>query len=245
MDEQRYDASRSGVAVEHKTQSLVAFYDVAELYDARVFEAALARLPWPERRAKVGRFVFLKDRCLCLGAGLLCAQALRRAGARDLAMGYGTYGKPYLLHHPHIHFNVSHSGTMAVCVVSSVPVGIDVEERHPYDDGVARLCFVDEELAWIRQQDDASHAFTRLWTRKESYLKLLGCGLSKAANSFSALPGTYPEPGVRFAEYDVRGYSVCVCAKGHAGMEKGASQGGVIGAREMVSFATTISLGER
>lgn len=189
------------------------YYDVSELYDAAAYAAAMSLLPWPERRAKAERFVFNKDRCLCLGAGLLCAYALRKVGARNLAMSYGDHGKPYLQNHPNIHFNISHSGTMAVCAVSSVPVGIDVEEHQPYDEGVARLCFTDEELEWVGQQSDAAHAFTRLWTRKESYLKLLGTGLSKSANSFLAQPGSLPEPKVRFHEYDFQGYSLCLCTR--------------------------------
>ncbi|MDO4796886.1 MAG: 4'-phosphopantetheinyl transferase superfamily protein [Coriobacteriales bacterium] len=192
------------------------YCDVLGLYDARVFREAMAQLPWPERRAKVDRFVFQKDKCLCLGAGLLCAHALREAGAHDLAMDYGPHGKPYLKNHPHLHFNVSHSGTMVACAVSSDPVGIDVEERQPYDEGVARLCFTHEELEWLGRQDDADQAFVRLWTRKESYLKLLGTGLSKPANSFSAMPGAYPEPNMCFCERELANCALCICTRGHA-----------------------------
>lgn len=212
------------------------YYDVSELYDARAFEAAMALLPWPERRSKVERFVFLKDRCLCLGAGLLCAHALRMAGARDLAMGYGAYGKPYLLNHPGVHFNVSHSGTIAACAVSSEPVGIDVEECHTFDENVARLCFTDDELAWLDEQANTDRAFVRLWTRKESYLKLLGCGLGKPANSFSAMPGTCPETDVRFCEYHLQASTLCICTRwDNVG---GASLASAFGLREAPSFAS-------
>ncbi len=188
-------------------------YDVSELQRASAFGAAMAQLPWPERRAKVGRFVFSKDQCLCLGAGLLCAHALHAVGVSDLTMDYGEYGKPRLKNHPHVHFNVSHSGAMAACAVWSAPVGIDVEERQPYDEGVARLCFTDAELTWLGRQDNTDQAFTRLWTRKESYLKLLGTGLSKPANSFEAMPGAYPESGIRFCEYALPGYALCACVR--------------------------------
>lgn len=216
------------------------YYDVSELYDAETFNVAMALLPWSERRAKVERFVFLKDKCLCLGAGLLCAYALRAAGARDLTMAYGAYDKPHLKNHPHIHFNVSHSGTMAVCAVSSSPVGIDVEERQSYDEGVARLCFTDDELEWLSQQADADWAFTRLWTRKESYLKLLGTGLSKSANSFVAIPGAYPEPNVRFCEYSISKYALCVCARVRGDAVKGSPPTDTFGPQEMPSFESLV-----
>ena len=192
-------------------------YDVLELYDEAVFNRAMALLPWSERRAKVERFVFQKDKCLCLGAGLLLSFALRKAGVRDFALGYGAHNKPHLLNCSNVHFNLSHSGAWAVCAVSSDPVGIDVEERRAYDDGVARLCFTANELAWMERQDDVPRAFARLWTRKESYVKLLGTGLSKSPNSFEAMPGTQLERSVSFCEYELPGCAVCVCARHRGG----------------------------
>ena len=191
-------------------------YDVLELYDESAFKRAMALLPWPERRAKVERFVFQKDKCLCLGAGLLLAFALREVGVRSLALGYGAHDKPYLLDCPNVHFNLSHSGTWAVCAVSTDQVGIDVEEHRAYDDGVARLCFTPREIAWMERQDDVPKAFARLWTRKESYVKLLGTGLSVAPSSIETMPGARPEPGVGFCEYELSKYAVCVCARSDA-----------------------------
>ena len=46
-----------------------------------LFSRGLSLLPWEERREQVMRFRFAKDRRLCLGAGLLLAYALCRAGA--------------------------------------------------------------------------------------------------------------------------------------------------------------------
>ena len=191
-------------------------YNVLELYHEDVFARAMDLLPWPERRAKVERFVFQKDKCLCLGAGLLLAFALREAGVRDLALGYGAHDKPYLLNCSNVHFNLSHSGTWAVCAVSSNPVGIDVEEHRAYDDGVARLCFTAKEIAWMGRQGDTPKAFARLWTRKESYVKLLGTGLSKPPNSFEAMPGSALERSISFCEHELPHHAVCVCVRARA-----------------------------
>ncbi len=173
----------------------------------------MAWLPWPERREKVERFVFLKDRCLSLGAGILCAYALRQAGAHDLTLGYNENDKPYLLNHPNIHFNLSHSERIAACAVSSAPVGIDVEQCQAYDEGVAKLCFTAEERAWLNEQEDTQRAFARLWTRKESYLKLRGCGLSIPPNSFVAMPGIYSQSNLQFFEYHLPRYELCICSE--------------------------------
>ncbi len=194
-------------------------YDVRELLDSERFEEAMLRLPWEERKARVRRYRFEKSRALSLGAGLLGAHALRAAGATDLTLAYGEHEKPYLLNHPNIHFNLSHSGTLAVCAVAGVPVGVDVEELRPCDEGVARHCFQDSEMSWLREQDDVGRAFTQLWTRKESYLKLLGTGFSTSAKSFSVLQNDARELGIAFYETELTGHLVCVCLRDAASVE--------------------------
>ena len=60
--------------------------DVGPLADPARFARGMAALPWADRREKVMAFRFDRDRRLCLGAGLLLAHALRRAGAKNLAL---------------------------------------------------------------------------------------------------------------------------------------------------------------
>lgn len=194
-------------------------YDVSELTDPTQFEAGMQALPWEERRARVRRFRFQKSQLLSLGAGLLCAHALRASGATDITLAYGEHQKPYLLNQPHLQFNLSHSGTVAVCAVAGMPVGVDVEKLHPFDGGVARHCFQDSEMCWLHEQEDEGHAFTQLWTRKESYLKLLGTGLSMSAKSFSVLCDDAYDLGVSFCETELKGHLVCVCTRDAASVE--------------------------
>ena len=189
------------------------YYDVSELSDPARFDRGMAALPWEDRREKVMRFVFEKDRRLCLGAGLLAAYALQQAGAADLRLCFSEFGKPAPAAYPDIHFNLSHSGTLAVCALSDQPVGVDAEALTPFSPEVASVCFQPRELAWIEREADSSLAFTRLWTRKESWLKYLGTGLSLPANTFSALPGETPTEGIDLTEYAVEGHRLCVCAE--------------------------------
>ena len=188
------------------------YYDVTDLTDPVRFDCGLAALPWAERREKVMRFRFGKDRRLCLGAGLLAACLLRKAGAEDLTLVCSENGKPALAAYPGIHFNLSHSGTLAVCAVSDKPVGVDTEALTPFLPDVAALCFQPREIAWLECQPDRDLAFTRLWTRKESWLKYLGTGLSLPANSFSALPGESPAERIILTESAAGEHRICVCA---------------------------------
>ena len=189
-------------------------YDVSELLDERVFRDALAHLPWDARRAQVLRYAFARDRCMSLGVGLLAAHALMQAGASDLALGLGEHGKPFLKNCPATHFNLSHDGTLAVCAVSDEPVGIDVAAPVAYDPGVARLCFAEGERRWMGMQPDLDAAFTRLWTRKESYLKLLGCGLCDDVRSLDVSPGSPTGDAAWFWERQIEGHAVALCSRG-------------------------------
>lgn len=188
------------------------YCDVSILSDSALFSRGMAILPWEARRKKVLRYRFEKDRLLCLGAGLLAAYALRQSGAVDLSTHYLGNGKPMLSAHPGIHFSLSHSGKLAVCAVSGQNVGADVEAWQQIEGQTAEMCFTAVELEWLKVQQRADQAFARLWTRKESYLKMLGTGLSQSLNTFSVLPETSVKIQASFAEWDVEGYSICVCS---------------------------------
>ena len=194
--------------------SVICWYcDVRPLSDPALFARGMTLLPWEERREKVMRFHFERDRRLCLGAGLLLAYALRRAGAKDLSLCCLSGGKPVLIHEPCIHFNLSHSGNLAVCAVSDQPVGADVEMWQDADPGVAALCFRAAEREWMNASGDNARAFAWLWTRKESYLKLTGDGLSRSPDSLCVLPGREEPTGVRYTEKEVSGHQICVCTQ--------------------------------
>jgi len=86
---------------------------------------------------------------------------------------YTDSGLPYLLGFP-VHFSLSHSKTHALCAVSDMPVGCDIETHRPISAHTIRRVLADTE-----QGAD----FFAYWTLKESYFKLKG-DLSQA---FSAI----------------------------------------------------------
>lgn len=189
------------------------FCDVSSLSDPALFSRSLSLLPWEERRERVMRYHFDKDRRLCLGAGLLLAYVLRQAGVSDLSLRSLPGGKPVLSARPDIHFSLSHSGTLAVCAISGQPVGVDVEVVQSANPEIAALCFQKQEWEWINQSADPCRAFIRLWTRKESYLKRLGTGLIDAPKAFSVLPGGSTPEGMAFYEHEEMSHLICVCTE--------------------------------
>jgi 4'-phosphopantetheinyl transferase superfamily len=79
-------------------------------------------------------------------------------------------GKPQLVGGA-LHFNLSHSGELALVAVSDAPVGVDIEQHRAIADPVAfarRLQF----------ETTDPHELMRSWCRKEAWLKAQGIGLA-------------------------------------------------------------------
>lgn len=91
---------------------------------------------------------------------------------------FGDHGKPLLAGRPDIHFSLSHCREAAACVVDTVPVGIDVESLDSYDPDLLLQTMSDDEQRLITTAPDPRLAFIRLWTMKESLLKMTGEGMT-------------------------------------------------------------------
>lgn len=87
------------------------------------------------------------------------------------------YGKPYFPEHEKMHFNISHTGNMAVCALGETELGVDIERIRPVRESMQNRVLTEREREWIWQQKNTAEAFIRLWTLKESYIKATGQGL--------------------------------------------------------------------
>lgn len=92
----------------------------------------------------------------------------------------GTYGKPYLKGMEHYQYNISNTSGMVVCALSEVCVGVDVERKKPFKKEILRKCSSAGETAYIMEGKTAEQQqerFFRIWTLKESYIKMTGEGM--------------------------------------------------------------------
>lgn len=161
--------------------------DVMALNDPQRYEAAL-QLVDRGRRSRIERFRYMDDKLLSLGAGLLLARAFEREGIKDTQTVLTPEGKPYLKNNRDIFFSLSHSGSAVMCSIADVPVGCDIQklkEHAPLN--VARRAFSSEEQAGLEALDSGQQRlyFYKLWTGKESYLKLTGEGLKSMPDDFT------------------------------------------------------------
>lgn len=120
----------------------------------------------------------------------LVAQQLNQS-PKDICFDYGDYGKPSLspstelpaTHSDRCHFNLSHSGELALCAFSDHrPVGIDIEKLKPIShlESMMARCLLEKEQAAVNAAQNPLEAFLQHWTCKEAYLKAIGMGLSQS-----------------------------------------------------------------
>ena len=142
------------------------------------FEAALPLLS-DQRREQALKFKFEQGRKTCAMAYLLLCEGLRKEYGitQRPVFGYGEHGKPFIIGHPDIHFNVSHCREGVICVVSDRPVGVDIESIREYRESLVRYTMNDREVQQIERAEHPDVEFIRLWTMKEAVLKLSGKGI--------------------------------------------------------------------
>lgn len=140
-----------------------------------------------EEQARAARYSLPlhRERFLAARAQLRWILA-QRVGCRpgEVSMTLGPQGKPELAPHQHVcHFNLSHSGDLAlVGVHSDSELGVDIERDRPQTDGMglARRFFTPRETAWLAAlaPEERVAGFGRLWTCKEAWMKSDGRGLT-------------------------------------------------------------------
>ena len=127
-------------------------------------------------------------------------------------------GKPWFPDAPEVHFNLSHSGGLALCGVGEAPLGVDVEELRPRRPGLDRYVLSDGEYAWYTGQGGGWENLYTLWTLKEARVKCTGAGLRTAPRDIRVpllRPGETGElEGLRFMACAGPGWRGAVCTAG-------------------------------
>lgn len=154
-----------------------------------------------------------------IGAELLLNYALKQEKGASAPVRWDTdkNGKPCLTDYPDLYVNLSHSGDYAVCAVNDTPVGVDIQRLRECDMKMANRFFTSKEAEFINSAFDKNFAFFKIWTRKESFVKAIGTGITIPLNSFSVLQDTfeYQNKSYQFKEYYVsqKNYILSVCCR--------------------------------
>jgi len=145
-----------------------------------------------DERARAARFHFDRDRVRFVAAHATLRRLLGRytsVSPERLNFAAGPAGKPALVGHPRVAFNLSHAGDFALYAVAATgAIGVDIERVAPdiEHDLIAAQVFSAAERRALRGLPTGARAlgFTHGWSRKEAYIKATGHGVSRGLDHF-------------------------------------------------------------
>lgn len=180
---------------------------------------------------RIERYKRTQDRQRSLGAYLLLLHACTEAekNLQTLCIRPDAMGKPFFVEPTEIgateigasekvqpFFNLSHSGSYAVCVYDEyAECGVDIQKIRADLTGIAGRFFSEgerESLFGVHMQEcDRAHAFTRIWSRKESLAKCIGSGLRGDLRELDTNAPEYRIGEIEFTEN--REYVLTYCSR--------------------------------
>lgn len=157
---------------------MLYFIDDLDKISIVEIENIIPTLP-EQRREQALKFKFQLGRKTCvLAYQLLCKGLREEYGISEMPIfEYGEHGKPSIVGHENIHFNMSHCKNAVMCYISNRPVGIDVEMLGRGNENLIDYTMSDEEKKQINSSPAPNTEFIRMWTQKEAVLKLQGTGI--------------------------------------------------------------------
>ena len=157
---------------------IAIFDDMSQITEEEILR--LLPLVSDERREEALKYKHLFGQFACLKSYVMLREMLESLGLiHPFRFGYNEHGKPFLMDHPDVHFNLSHCKNGIAVAVSDQPVGIDIESYRQVSDSLLRYTMNEQERDIIQHSDDPIRTFTEYWTKKEAVFKLRGTGITK------------------------------------------------------------------
>lgn len=159
------------------------YYKINNRLETAVFNKLLKQLPIT-LQTKILKYHNWQDGERSLAGNILLLKGLYSIGQKQYTLDdlkYTKFQKPYF--DEAISFNITHSGEYVICALSETNrVGVDVEviKDIPMEDFTN--LFANQEWNDVINATNKLRAFYTLWTKKEAFLKAVGCGLSQPLN---------------------------------------------------------------
>lgn len=121
------------------------------------------------------------DKRRSLVSGYLLWSMCQKLQIKNPIYGYSYKGKPYLEETQNFAFNISHSGEYAVLAYHKAeePIGVDIQQIKPLYAGIERRILHEKEIIPLTMtQEEKIQYLNRIWSAKESYVKMTGEGLA-------------------------------------------------------------------
>ncbi|WP_368993905.1 4'-phosphopantetheinyl transferase superfamily protein [Caldifermentibacillus hisashii] len=163
----------------------VFFSKIPKFIEDRLIQTLL-EIVGQKKAQKLRRYQRNDQYCSLIGEMLLRKYLWDNRWEKNIVLKENEFGKPYVRG---IEFNISHSGSWVVCAVCDQRVGIDIEKVYDFDINLVTHFFHPYEINWIHQVNgiEKINRFFKIWTKKESFIKAVGEGLSIDLSSFSVI----------------------------------------------------------
>lgn len=170
--------------------------------DNRV-DTSIINLTSLSRKQEIETYKFRSDRELMLVGDVLARNFL----PQNAIFATDSMGKPFIANYPQIKFNKSHSGNMVGIAISDRNIGIDIEKYDKCDFTLlAERFFSQNEYNEYLTSSDKLDTFFNIWSKKESFLKQTGQGITKVKLNLIE----YTDCKFYKCE-DIEGYSCWIC----------------------------------
>ena len=180
------------------------FDDMTQCSEQEV--ARLLPLVSAQRREQALRFTHLFGQYCCLKSYEILLQLLASTYTLHSTPTflYNGYGAPSIKNGPY--FSISHCKSGIAVAVSKQPIGIDIETVRPLKVDLVKKTMnpLEQEAIFFDTQPD--WAFTRLWTRKEAFLKMKGTGIINDLHAALA-----DSNGAKFMQIDNTSHDYTCC----------------------------------
>lgn len=158
---------------------MIYLFSKLDTLQGEKWTSALSQL-LDERRKYVRHFRQEEDQKRSAVGWLLLAYGLKQEYGIQMPPAFcrTSNGKPYFPEKNMPFFNLSHSGNIVGCAIHPKEIGLDIQKLvTPRPSLIRRVC-TDEELALVENSEAPSMEFCRIWSQKESAVKLTGEGIT-------------------------------------------------------------------
>lgn len=157
---------------------LLLYTDI-DTYTEELVDSIIMSLPPSQQQRIMKEKLLSRRREKVIAYKLLWDYLLKNGLFHEMPeIAYAAEGKPYLSNYPELFISISHCKNAVAVAVNKGNVGVDVESIRKYSPTLVDRSFNDKERELIAQAKDKDSEFSRLWTRKEAYLKYVGTGIT-------------------------------------------------------------------
>lgn len=192
-----------------KLTTQVCYSDSSKI-SKELFSKILNTLPL-SRRKQINNLTQYQDKLNSALSFCLLREMLKRNKINVKDDDFIFKNKPSIKNNP-CYFNISHSGNIVMVGISNHPIGVDIQEiKNNNTVGLRNRIFNSKEKEDYQKSKNKNLFFHNIWTKKESYAKCLGKGLSL---SFAKIDLTkIKNYNLQTGKIKNYSYSICHCNK--------------------------------